>query len=384
MQARRICLWAALAAGPALCQSLLDPANPASKNAIDAFESAWPDNGQLRLEGGFTFIRPTLGYNLRHGAGYSLNLPASQLDLAKPGSVAIIFCLEADGGNKSYFYQRHDIRPPKLDDPAVRAAMRKLTLYFSGGFFAGPGRYRYRFMLVDKDGRLYRRTGKFDVEAGRVPSSVPPGKAMPMSSPQWTGFAADANGGHATVMMHASPVYPRRSITRLQPYDRFVLLSALGTLLSQGGFSSAHVIVFDLAGRRVLFDEESFDRAAMRRLRRTLEEADFSTIAYETLASGPTPQRLAEDVLMRAAERRDDREAVIFLGPAWRPSRQQKPIHPALKESLPKVHYLALVPRHLLPQDTINDVVRALKGKVHAIYAPSDFFNALRKISSGG
>jgi hypothetical protein len=363
---------------------LLDPAAPASKNAIDAFESAWAENRQPRLEGAFTFIRPTLGYNLRHWAGYSLNLPARQLDLVQPGSIAIILCLEADGGGKSYFFQRHDIRPPKLDDPAAKAAVGKLSIYFSGGFFAGPGRYRYRFMLADKDGRMYRHGGKFEVEGGRVPSSVPPGKALPMSSPQWTGFAADAKGGHATVMMHASPVFPRRSITRLQPYDRFVLLSALGTLLSQGGFSSAHVIVFDLAGRRVLFDEENFDRSAMRRLRRTLEEADFATIAYETLAHGPTPQRLAEDVLMRAAEKRDDREAVVFLGPAWRPSRQQQPIHPALKESLPKVHYLALVPRNFLPQDTINDVVRALKGKVHAIYAPSDFINALRKISSGG
>ncbi len=268
--------------------------------------------------------------------------------------------------------------------PPQRPVCSKLSLRFSGGFFAGPGRYSYRLILAVKDGREYRRRGSFKVEQTRIPSSIPAGKALPMSTPQWAGFAPGATGGHATVMMHASPVYPRRTIARLQPYDRFVLLSALGTLLSQGGYSSAHVIVFDLAGRRILFDEERFDRPAMRRLRRTLEEADFATIAYQTLAGGPTPQHLAEDVLMRAAEHRDDRETFVFLGPAWRPSRGQKPIRPALKESVSKVHYLALVPRNFLPQDTINDVVRALKGKVHAIYAPADFLNALRKITSGG
>jgi hypothetical protein len=133
----------------------------------------------------------------------------------------------------------------------------------------------------------------------------------------------------------------------------------------------------------VLFDEENFDRGGMRRLRRSLDQADFGTIAFQTLAQGPTPQKVAEDVLRRAAEQRDERETTAFLGPAWMPSRKQQPVNPALKEGLPKVHYLALVPRNLLPQDTITDVVRSLKGRVHPIYAPSDFVNAIEKLKPG-
>jgi hypothetical protein len=63
------------------------------------------------------------------------------------------------------------------------------------------------------------------------------------------------------------------------------------------------------------------------------------------------------------------------------PARRKQAVSPALRESLPKVHYLAMVPRNFLPQDTISDVVRSLKGRVHTIYGPEDFVTAIKKIS---
>jgi hypothetical protein len=365
-------------------QAVLDPANPEAARAVEAFENVWKKKDEARIRGSWTFTKPALGYNLRYWVAYDLLAPASQFDLARTVSVGVILCIEPAGGKPVYLFQRHDMKPPRLEESAMKAAAKRLSLHFGGGFFAGAGKYTYRFLLADQDGRVFRKSGSFDVKQSPAGNAGAPGSIAPLGAPAWSGFPAGAAGGHATVLIHAAPVSPRRNVTRLQPYDRYVLISALGALLSQGGYSSAHVIVFDLAGRRVLFDEENFDRPAMRRLRRTLDEADFATIAYQTLATGPSPQQVAESVLLRAAEQRDDRETVVFLGPAWMPARRQRPIRPALKEALPKVHYLALVPRPLLPQDAISEIVRALKGRVHPIYQPSDFIAAIRKLAAGG
>jgi hypothetical protein len=381
---RGLLLAALLPAGRVFAQALLDPAEPESAKAIEGFEQTWSGPYEPALKGSFNFIKPALGYNLRHWAGYDLLLRAAQFDLSMPLTFAVIFSVTpAAGGRPFYFFQRHNLQPPRMEEAALKSAAGRLQLHFSGGFFAGPGRYRFRLLLGDQSGRLYKREESFEVKAADGQSSLAPAAVASIGAPNWTGFAPDARGGRATILVHAAPVYPRRSVTRLQPYDRYVLLSALGTLLSRGGFSSARVIVLDLAGRRVLFDERNFNRGAMRRLGRQLEEADFATIDYQTLASGPSPQRLAESVLAEAA-RGDGDETVVFLGPAWMPPRRQQPIRPALKESLPKLHYLALVPRTLLPQDTIFNIVKSLKGRVYPIYEPSDLLNALRKIALGG
>lgn len=366
-------------------QALLDPANRDAARSIQAFENAWSNPGAERLDGAFAFVKPVLGYNLRHYAGYDLHFPARQFDLTKPVAFGLILSIEtASGSGRTYFYHRQSMAPPKQDPKTVQEAARKISLHVSGGFYAGPGSYRYRLLIADHLGRTYRRQGRFDVKQSREASGLPADTLVPLNVPNWTGFDPEATGGHATVLVHAAPIYPRRVLTQLQPYDRYVLLTSLGALLSRGGFSSAHVIVFDLAGRRILFDEEKFDRNAMRRLRRGLEEADFGTIAFQTLAAGPTPQAVAEAALARAAEHLHERETVVFLGPAWMPSRRKQPVPEKLRSALPKVHYLALVPRNLLPQDTVSDIVRSLRGRVHSIYSPQDFVNALDKLVSGG
>lgn len=376
-------VWLLLAAATGLAgQDTLDPKAPDSARVIETFERLWPARDTTPLEGSFTFVKPALGYNLRHYAGYDLFLPARQFDFASPISLAVIASIESESGaGRIYLYQRHVMNPPAQDAAAQKNAVRKLSLHIGGGFYAGPGRYRYRLVASDRLGRVYRREGRFEVKQNREATAVAANSILPLNVPTWSGFAPDAGGGHVTVMLHAAPIYPRRVITALHPYDRYILLTSLGALLSRGGFSSAHVIVVDLAGRRVLFDEDNFSRASMRRLRRNLEEADFGTIAFQTLAGGPSPQAVAESALSRAAEKLQDRETVVFLGPAWMPSRKKQPVSPALRESLPKVHYLALVPRNFLPQDTITDVVRSLKGRVHTIYGPQDFVNALKRIS---
>ncbi len=376
----------ALRAAPHACaQSLLDPSDPTGARIIAGFESAWEKRDEPKIQGAWTFTRPTLGYNLRYWAGYDLVAPASQFDLAEAVSIAVLLCIEpASGGKRVYLFQRNDLKPPKLDRSAANEAAKKLSLHFGGGFFAGEGKYRYRFMLADQAGRVFRKSGRFEVKRNPASSPGAPGAITPLGAPPWNGFAAGAAGGHATVLIHAAPVNPRRNIARLQPYDRYVLVSALGSLLSQGGYSSARVIVFDLAGRRILFDREKFDRPAMRLLRRMLDAADFGTIAYETLATGPTPQQLAETVLARAAGRRDGPGTVVFLGPAWMPARRQRTLRPALREALPRVHYLAFVPRNFLPQDVIAEVVRSLKGRIYAIHEPADFVAAMRRLAAGG
>ncbi len=376
-------VWLLLAAARLLTgQDLLDPKTPDGGRIVEAFERIWPERDSNRLDGSFSFVKPALGYNLRHYAGYDLFFPAKQFDLSTQVSLAVVASIECDSGaGRVYLYQRHVMNPPKADPKGPPVAARKVSLHLGGGFYAGPGRYRYRLIASDRLGRVYRREGRFEVKQAREATAIGPNTVLPLNVPAWTGFAPGAKGGHVTVMLNAAPMYPRRVVTTLHPYDRYVLLTALGALLSRGGYSSAHVIVVDLAGRRVLFDEEDFDRGSMRRLRRDLEEADFGTIAYQTLAGGPSPQAVAESALTRAAEKLQARETVVFLGPAWMPSRRKQPVSPALRESLPKVHYLAMVPRNFLPQDTISDVVRALKGRVHTIYGPQDFVNAIKRIS---
>jgi hypothetical protein len=150
-------------------------------------------------------------------------------------------------------------------------------------------------------------------------------------------------------------------------------------VLDQTRFTSARVIAVDLDGRRVLFEEENFDPRAYLRMNEVLREMSLATVSYQTLAKGPSEGQFVESLVRKELDRKDRADALVILGPAWRPSGKLSPLLKELREQLPPVSYLSLSPWYGL-DDVFDRFTRTSKGKVLPISRPSDLAGALKQI----
>jgi hypothetical protein len=200
----------------------------------------------------------------------------------------------------------------------------------------------------------------------------------------WKGFqekqtAAPADG-KLTVFLSAMPVYRRRSLAGLPPYDLAILLGSLTTLLDSSKYAHARVVAFDLLSKRILFEQDEFDPAGYHQLRDTLEHANYGTIDYQTLARGLTDRNVLEQMLKEETARKDRSEAVVFLGAEGYQSERLPPVFDEYRRSLSRLYcvFFARFPQPV--EDIMYQFVRAGKGKIVNLFGPPDLVNAIRAI----
>jgi hypothetical protein len=214
-----------------------------------------------------------------------------------------------------------------------------------------------------------------------VEMAAPPNTVSSVRLEDWTGFRASPDAkGELTVLLHAAPVLRRRYVTRLSPWDRTILLTSLKSVLDQVNVTRARVIVFDIDGRRELFRSADFRPRDYRRLYGVLERADFGTIDYGTLTSGPP----AGEYLFGLVEKEitaSPGQPVIFLGPEMRPSNARLPARQAeVKLDAGKMFYLCFPLTLTDPEDLIAKIVKG-KGKSFRLHFPQDLAGALRQVN---
>lgn len=371
-----MCAWGAAAWG----QLYVEPGSEMGKVLPERFESVWKDAKATKLACRLERYAPRLSFTFRFWTGFQAVMDGKQF--VGDGNRMILFFRVTPlqtGARAAYFFQ--DLPLPKVP------AGNNVDVWMGGGFNVGEGRYQVEWLLSDQQGRVCRNTWKVSTPRTKAKVAIPAYTAAPLGLERWPGLAAkDASGGRVTILMHAAPLYRRRYLAKLSPYDRSVLLSSLTSVLDQTKFKSARVVVFDTLGRRVLFRSEEFTPRDYFRLYQVLETADYSTISAKTLTDGPTEPQLIAQLLREEMALERKSEALVFLGPELRYGAFTRltPELTQLKQDLPPSFYLAFPVYSPVPDDLIAKLMRGGKGKTLPLMFPEDLAGAIRQLNKSG
>lgn len=341
-----------------------------------AFEAQWRNKPAKPVPCRIEKYPATLDYGLRLWTGYSLSVPAAALvEGDPPREVITVLRITAlhPKGEVAHLYQRLSV-----PDPPEAADLKKVEMRLGGGWLLGRGEYRVEMLMMTTAGGECR--GTWTVKAREDSATLPAGSIRALDWALWHGFE-DGGRGHAAIFLHASPVRPRRYVTRLSPWDRQVLLSTLSSVLRDGGFRSASLTVFDLMKREVVFEAHQLRPEDVGRLARQLARVDFGTISLQTLREGPLPGDFLQDVVRRRLRGEPRPDALIFIGSRWGSGPKLRAVDPALKEASPHAYHLAFsLPNTPEGGDALTSLVKGLGGKVFSIYQPKNLAPALREI----
>ncbi|MBY0505648.1 MAG: hypothetical protein K2X03_17165 [Bryobacteraceae bacterium] len=361
---------------PLAAQILVEAKSEAGHVLPGRFTSVWEDRKAPPLRCRVDHVPPRLSFSFKYWSGFEVTLPSQEVAGEAGNRLVTSFRVRPRGasGDWTYFFQESVL-------PEVPAD-KKVDLWYGGGFFVGVGKYEVDWLLVERDGKVCRKSWTFGVnQPGKVEMATPPNTVTSVRLEDWSGFkpATDAKG-EVTVMLNAAPVARRRYVTKLSPWDRTILLTSLKSVLDQVHVSRARVVVFDVDGRRELFRSADFRPRDYRRLFGVLERADFGTIDYNTLATGPP----AGEFLFRVVEKEiaaAKGQPVIFLGPEMRPSNARLPERQAeVKLDAGKMFYLCFPLTLADPEDLIAKIVKG-KGKSFRLFYPQDLASAIRQVN---
>lgn len=367
-------------AAPAAAQWLADPNTDPGRQMAAAFDSQWSRKPARTMPCRFTPFRPFLDYGLRIWAGYGVIVPAAALLEGEPPrevvAVSRVRPLDPPGA-PVHFYQRLAV-----PEPPASADLRRVEMSLGGGWLLGRGSYRVETILAATGGGECRH--EWTVKVRESSAMQPPGSVQPLEAALWQGFR-DGGRGHAAIFLHATPVRPRRYLSRLSPWDRQVLLSTLSAVLRDGGFQSASLVVFDLMRQEVVLELDRLRPEDMGRLARQLERVDYGIVRYDQLRPSALPGDFLQDLVRRRLRSAPPPDALVFIGARWLGGPKTRLIDPGLREAAPPSFHLAFsLPNVAEQADAVSSLVRGLGGKVFSIYLPKDLAPALREIRQAG
>ncbi|MDX1984770.1 MAG: hypothetical protein SFV51_31140 [Bryobacteraceae bacterium] len=366
-----------LAAAPASGQMLVRPDSEDGRKVSGFFRMAEAEKAKDSLRCSAVRLPPRMGFDFRMWSGYQVTVPAREFG-GKAGELAILLRVKDKESGKEYYFFSGRFQIPVVEN------LKNQELVFDGGFYAGKGAYEVDLVAADASSRLCRKGWSIKADPGKVDAGLPANTVSAMTPNRWRGFspAPGAAISRVTILLHAAPVRRRRFVSKLSGLDRAILLNSLTSVLTRGSFNAARVAVFDLDGRRVLFEAEEFTPQSYRSLIRTLDQVNFGTVDIATLNRGPRPDALLADLLARehAAEKQSD--AIVFLGPAHRLAGKMLDEVKEVKLELPPTYYFTFSWFRVAPADWIDRVVKKLaRGKVVPIATPEDLSKAILNLS---
>ena len=345
---------------------------------VRKFELAVEEHQQRPLSCHVEALRPRLGYSFRFFAGFYSTIPARQLDPGKGNRLVAFFRVTSESsGEQHYFFH-------PLNVPAIPEDPGRVQLEAGGGFYVGDGNYTVDWVLADHKDRVCTRSWMVKTPKSKFPLLVPAGAVQPLGLESWKGLGEKkvASEAKITVFLSAMPIYRRRMLTKLPPYDLSVLLSSLTTLLDSSKYTHARVVAFDLLSKRVLFEQDEFDPAGYKRLRDKLETESYGTIDYQTLARGVNDRKLLEEILKQETARTNKSDAVVFLGAEGPPSDKLPPVFAEYRLGLSRLYYVFFARFPQPVQDIMYQFVHGGKGKVVNLFGPPDLVNAIKAIDA--
>lgn len=362
-----------LAALSAPGQDLLAPGSRLERIASDAFQQGV---SAPELKCSIRKFNPRLSFSFRFWSGYEITIPARHLENRPGARLQILLRATPRDGQARYFYQRHPL-PALPEEPGAR---RRVDLSASGGLAVGSGEYDLSLQVADSSGRVCRGAWRVTAPESKVPLRLGPGEVADGGADHWRGMPTKDASGLVTIFLHAAPVFPRRTLTRLSPWDKAVLLGSLTSLLDTLPFEKARVVAYNVDNREVVFSDPNFAPAGLAKLGERLDAINLGLISADTLRRS-SPSDLLHDLVESELENPVRADAVIFLGPLSRYFKKTPPEWKRYRETLPGTYGVAVFPRFGHTGDIIQSIVKAAGGSTLMVYQPSDLARAVREIS---
>jgi hypothetical protein len=356
-----------------------------------------PDPNDRQLQCGVTPLKPVLNYSFRFQAGYVVRVPMNQYQ-GSGHALAILIRITPDGSGEPVYLGNHFMLPnvPKT----------KVEAEFGGAYLLGEGGYSMKWMMTDDAGRVSRKSWHVDVRRNRGEREVK--VAMPRGA-VWSLSMRGAPGGNQgwnhnqggnqagkpatddapplrlTVLMHAAPMFPRR--TRMRPADTMTLLSSLSSLLERVPARSVRLVVFNLDQQKELYRKDGFTLDSLDQVFSSINSMELGLVDVETLQNRQGHVDLIADMVNQEVRATEPSDLVIFLGPMAR--YEDKVPRQSLEKAsgpLPRFFYFQVRPffrggalPSVLP-DTINSAISRLNGKVVVIHTPGEFAKAITRL----
>jgi hypothetical protein len=325
-------------------------------------------------------LRAQMTYEFQNWSGYDLSLPIAQF--AQPEQrkmLGLALRVQPVGVNREAIYLYSRIGFPQ-DVPEELWRQKKVRMNLGGGFLVGEGKYELKLLLTDATGRQCTKSWKLRVPKRKTPARLGPGEVADAGLDEWAGMRGGE--GKVTVYVHAAPLVRRRVTTRLSGWDRAVLLGSLRSLLENGGFAAARVKVFDLEGRRVIFEREEFGPKEYEELARELMQLDLGTVSVQTL-QGPSAADFLAGMIEEEVAAEKLGETVLILGPLGRFGPKLGPRVKEVREKMPRTYLVSLMPWFSTATDLLERFVKAGgRGKVLTVHHPEDLAKVIKTIRS--
>jgi hypothetical protein len=329
-------------------------------------------------------------------------------------------------GQPVYFVDR--VRLPSVPNTRVIGEV-------GGSYLLGEGAYRAAFLLRDEQGRACRAEWNIDARLGprdrHVKLAIEPGTAegVSLEGRRSASTQGGAPLGRLTVLLHAAPASPRRSI--IQASDAVTLLGALSSLLDLAPADSVRLVVFNLDRQKEVYRRDRFTPDQLEAVRQAMFNLQLGVVDYQTLQHPEGRADLLAGLVNRELEAENPSGAVVFLGPHV-PSAGKLTVEIANRgANAPKFFYLqyqrpvtlaaamgllqnrvgrreplyttsdlrarqnevdASTPDAIFPgldtpfledtpRDTIERLVAGLKGKTMVVRTPDEFAKAMQQIA---
>jgi hypothetical protein len=260
-------------------------------------------------------LKPYLNYGFRFQAGYSFSVPLKQY-LGSGHAWVVVTEITPESGEPRYLLDVMRLPPVPANNSDAIAG---------GSYLLGEGRYHVRWMLLDDNERICRKSWNVQVHLDRstrsVKVAIPPGVISGLSlrgAPRATPDSIDPL--RLTILLDAAPLLSFRRTSRalISPGDQALLLGMLSAFLERVPSNSLRLVAFNLEQHKELFRQDDFSLNSLDRLRVALNSVSLATVDVATLQEHKGHLDLLAGLINQ--ELRDERrpDAVIFFGPRER------------------------------------------------------------------
>ena len=330
-----------------------------------------------------TPIRPALNWGFRFQAGYIARIPLNQFPgLGHRWAIIVKITPEEGEGRPVYMVTRIDL--PNIPETKLHAEM-------GGAYLMGQGRYQVEWNLVDEKNRVCQKDWTVKVELSRsdrkVQVAMPPNTVRELSlrdSIRVKRDKADMRPVRITVLLHATPLSPRRS--KLRPSDTLMLLGSLSALLERLPSRSVRLVVFNLEQQKEILRRDGFDPEALDQVAQSMNALELGSVDYTVLQNRGGHLQLLAELVNREITATEPSDVVVFIGPMSRywDKLPQANLEKA-RDAPPHFFYFQFKPffrRTANTPDSIQHLVDKLKGKTAIIHSPGEFAKAIEQLES--
>ena len=328
--------------------------------------------------------KPTLGFDLRFHAGYSVNVHLNDL-AGSENQLTILFRVipEAHKDQPRYFIQH--IHVPSIPSDA------KGETTLSGWMDVGEGTYHVDWLLRDRSERVC--SFYWDSEAV-VPSKdkqmdldIAAGSVQGMRPDEFFEEPPVARAAHPLsikILVNFAPQYPDAST--MGPMDTQALVTILRRLSREPRFGKFTLVAFNIQEERVIYRQADGGKIDFPALGKAIEKIRLGTTDPKRLLEKHGQMAFLADLLKQEMNGAESPDAVIFAGPKLMldegfPDDDLRPFAAAADFPVFYVNY-NLYPTDLLWKDSISHAVKLFRGTEYSITRPRDVWFDLSEMVS--